>query len=146
MSHRIAQVESTLKRAISEVLQRRISDPRIEGLISITRIQISPDLHNAYVYVSILPEQKQRKVIAGLRHATKHIQSLVRKAVAMRAVPQLEFRLDEGLKREADVLGAIRRAAERTGISVNAEDAAEEAADQQQTVDGAEDESSDANA
>lgn len=144
MSHRIAQVESTLKRAISEVLQRRISDPRIEGLISITRIQISPDLHDAYVYVSILPQEKQKKVIAGLRHATRHIQSLVRKAVAMRTVPHLEFRLDETLKREADVLGAIHRAAERTGITETADDAADQEAQQQ--ADGPEDESSNANA
>lgn len=115
MSHRIAQVESTLKRVIAEVLQRRISDPRIEGLISITRVQVSPDLHDAYVYVSVLPEAKQKKTLAGLRHASRHIHSVVKKGVALRTVPHFDFRLDESIKKQAEVYDAIRRAAERTG-------------------------------
>ncbi|MEX0654000.1 MAG: 30S ribosome-binding factor RbfA [Phycisphaeraceae bacterium] len=115
MTHRIAQIESTLKRAIAQVLQREIADPRIEGMISITRIQVSPDLHDAYVYVSVLPEEKQRKTVAGLRHAARHIHNLVKQAVALRTVPRLEFRLDESIKKQAEIYDAIRRATDRTG-------------------------------
>ncbi|MFA9477210.1 30S ribosome-binding factor RbfA [Phycisphaerales bacterium AB-hyl4] len=115
MSHRIAQIESTLKRVIADVLHRRISDPRIEGMISITRVKVSPDLHNAFVYVSVLPEAKQKTTLAGLRHASRHIHSFVKKGVALRAVPHLDFRLDESIKKQAGIYDAIRRAAERTG-------------------------------
>lgn len=121
MSHRTEQIESTLKRVIAEVLQRRIADPRIEGLISITRVKVSPDLHEAQVYVSVLPEPKQKKVLYGLRHATGHIQSLVRKAVAFKTVPHLEFRLDETLKREAKIYEAIQRGVEKTGAEDEAD-------------------------
>lgn len=115
MSHRIEQIESLLQRTISQVLQRSLSDPRIEGMVSITRVKVSPDLHDAQVFVSVLPEPKQQKVLYGLRHAAGHIQSLVRKNVSLKAVPHLDFRLDESLKRQADVYGAIQRGVERTG-------------------------------
>ena len=114
MSHRTAQVESILRRTISEVLQRRISDPRIQGLVSITQVSVSPDLRNATVDVSVLPDKYEKRTIAGLKHASGHIQALVRKEVRLRTVPTLEFRLDESLKRQGEVYDAIQRASERT--------------------------------
>lgn len=113
MSHRIAQIESLLKRAISKVLVTKLADPRIEGLISVTKVTVSPDLHDAYVHVSVLPEKHQARTLYGLRHAAVHIHALVCKEVALRTVPHLEFRLDESLKKQAAVLSAIRRGIER---------------------------------
>lgn len=115
MTHRIERIESTLQRAVSEVLQRRIADPRIEGVVSITRVKVSPDLSDAYVYVSVLPESKQRQVLRGLQHAGGHIRTLVGKTVALRTMPRLDFRLDESLKTQAEVYDAIRRGMDRTG-------------------------------
>jgi ribosome-binding factor A len=114
MSHRLEQIESTLQRAIAQVLQRQIADPRITGMISITKVKVTPDLATAFVHVSVLPESAQTKSMYGLKHATRHIQALVRKLVAIRPVPQLEFRLDESLKKQAEVLGAIEEAMQRT--------------------------------
>ena len=113
MTHRLAQIESTLHRAISEVLARRMSDPRLAGLISVTKVTVSPDLHDAYIYVSVLPEQHQRRALLGLRHAATHIHRLVTKAVAMRTVPHLDFRVDETLKKQAVVFDAIQRGLNR---------------------------------
>jgi ribosome-binding factor A len=113
MSFRKQQVESTLKRAIAAVLTRELADPRIEGLISVTRVSVSPDLHEAMVFISVVPAKNQSKAIHGLRHAAGHIHSLVGKHVAMKAVPRLDFRLDETLKKQADVFQAIQRGLER---------------------------------
>src|SRR5688500_10661993 len=109
MSIRKLQIESTLKRAVSQVLSRGLSDPRIAGLVSVTRLEVSPDLHDAYVYVSVIPEKYEKRTLAGLRHASAHIHSMVFKAVDLKGVPRLDFRLDTGLKKEAAVLDAIRR-------------------------------------
>jgi ribosome-binding factor A len=121
MSHRLEQIESTLKRAIAQVLQRDLADPRVEGLISITELDVSPDLAQAKVMVSILPQEKQAKVVKGLQHAAGHIQKLTRKRVALKSVPRLEFRLDEGLKRQASVQRAINEAMQRTAEEGSAE-------------------------
>ena len=110
MSHRIEQAESTLRRVISQVLARRVSDPRIVGMVSVTRVEISPDRRNAGVFVSILPEQYEKRTMSGLVNAAIHIQNLVREEVAMRIVPHLSFHLDRSLKKQAEIFGAIDRA------------------------------------
>lgn len=114
MSHRKEQVESLLKRAVASVLQRGLADPRIKGLVSVTKVDVSPDLRNAAVYISITPEQYESRTLHGLKDATRHIQKQVNKAVKLRLVPHLEFRLDKGLKKQAEVFAAINEAMRRT--------------------------------
>jgi len=116
MSHRKEQVESTLQRAISEVLSRRISDPRIEGLVSITRVHVSDDYKHADVYVSVLPDKFEKRTLAGLRAAVGHIHGHMRKAVAMRSVPKMTFQIDEARKKEEAVFDAIAQGLDREGL------------------------------
>ena len=113
MSFRKQQVESTIKRAISTVLATRLADPRIEGLVTVTKVDVSPDMHQAMVYVSVLPEKHEKTTLAGLRSASGHINGLIRKSITMKVMPHLDFRLDESIKKEAAVLDAIRRAKEK---------------------------------
>lgn len=108
MTIRQDKVSTVLRRAVSEVLQRRLADPRIRGLVSVTRIDVSPDLSEAFVYVSVLPAQFERRTMHGLRHAAGRVHVLVRDMVRIRSVPRFVFRLDETLKRQNEVLEAIR--------------------------------------
>lgn len=110
MTHRIEQVESTLQKALAQVLQRKISDPRIRGLVSITGVDVSPDMKMAKIAVSVLPEQHAKRTLAGLRAADRHIQSEVKKLVALRIVPHLRFELDDSLKKAEKVYEAIDQA------------------------------------
>jgi len=119
MSYRKQQVESTLKRVISEILVRRLSDPRIHGLVSVTHVDVSPDWRTAWVYVSVLPQEHESRSFHGLRHAAGRIQALLRKAVSMRSVPRLEFRLNDALKKEAAVLDAIRRGIDQDRVTAD---------------------------
>ena len=113
MTHRIEQIESTLRKALAQVLQRRISDPRIRGMVSITDVDVSPDMKQAKVAVSVLPEEYAKRTLAGLRAADRHIQSEVKKLVALRVVPHLRFQLDASLKKAEAIYEAIDEAAQR---------------------------------
>jgi ribosome-binding factor A len=115
MTRRLAQVESTLQRAIAEVIQRHLADPRIRGLVSITRVKVSPDLADAQVFVSIMPASHERRTMTGLHRATGRIQALTRQEVALKSMPRLRFELDQSLKRQADVYDAIREGISRSG-------------------------------
>ncbi len=115
MSQRVKQVESTLHRAVAEVLQREISDPRIRGMVSVTRVKVSPDLKDATVFVSVLPDDVATLTLKGLRHATRHVQSGLRKRLAQRVVPHLTFELDASIKRQAEIFTEINQAMDRTG-------------------------------
>lgn len=108
MSYRKQQVESTLQRAVSKLVGQ-LSDPRVTGLVSVTRVDLTPDGHSAFVYVSVIPEEHQKRVMAGLSHAVGHIQKQLRDEVVMRYVPRLEFRLDASLKKQSEVWDAISR-------------------------------------
>lgn len=110
MTHRIEQIESTLRKALAQVLQRKISDPRIRGLVSITEVDVSPDMKQAKVFVSVLPEEYGKRTLGGLRAADRHIQSEVKKLVALRLVPHLRFELDTSLKKAEEVYQAIDQA------------------------------------
>jgi len=119
MNHRIAQVESTIQRVVAEVLQRSVSDPRIEGMVSITKVNVSDDLANATIYVSVLPAEKQKTTVKGLEHAAAHIHSLAKKKLALRRVPRFAFRGDDELKKQARTLEAIREAVDRSGAAAS---------------------------
>jgi ribosome-binding factor A len=113
MSFRKQQIESVLKRVISQLLARKISDPRIVGMVSITHVDVSPDMAQAMVYVSVLPQDHEKTTAAGLNHAASYIHGLVRKQVTFKTVPHLAFKLDHDIKKESAIFQAINRGVAR---------------------------------
>ncbi|MEM9418842.1 MAG: 30S ribosome-binding factor RbfA [Planctomycetota bacterium] len=117
-TQRQKQVESLLQRAVAAVLQRGLADPRLQGvLVSVTRVDVSPDLRNAKTFVSITPEKYESRAIHGLKDATMHIQQQVKKNVALRSVPHLRFEIDHDLKKQAEIFKAIDEGMQRTQAS-----------------------------
>ena len=114
MTHRIEKIESTLTRAIQQVISRGLNDPRAGGLISVLRVNVAQDMANATVFVSVYPEEKAELTMHALRHASRHIRHQAADLMAIRKVPALEFRLDKSLKHQADVFQALTKAREQT--------------------------------
>jgi len=69
-SVRAGKLASTIRKSIQESLSRGLGDPRIRGLVSITAVDVSPDLSQASVLVSVVPERHEQTVLHGLRAAT----------------------------------------------------------------------------
>lgn len=113
MSHHRAQVESVLRRSVQEVLSRGLSDPRIRGVVTVTRVEVSPDGRQGTVWCSVMPEEHASLSIKGLGHASGRIHNELKKKLEMRRVPRLIYRIDKSLKREAEVLSAINEARQR---------------------------------
>jgi ribosome-binding factor A len=116
MTHRIEKVESTIGRAVQQVIARGLQDPRAGGLISVVKVDVSPDMATAMVFISVYPEEKQELTMHALRHAAKHIRREASELLAIRKMPNLDFRLDMSLKRQAEVFGALAKARESTPI------------------------------
>jgi ribosome-binding factor A len=112
MSRRTAQLASLIKQAVQDVLARGLEDPRIKGLITVTEVTVTDDLHDATIEVSILPAECADLTMHGLRHAERHMRHAVSNKVEMRRVPTLRFKLDDSLKRQAGVLEALAKVAE----------------------------------
>lgn len=74
----------------------RLKDPRV-GFITVTRVEVSPDLRRAVVLYTVLGEERDhRRTSAGLRSASSHLRSTLGRQVRMKFTPELEFREDLG--------------------------------------------------
>ena len=113
MSRRTDMLGSTIQRELAEMIQRDLTDPRLTGLPSITRVQVSPDLSSANVFVTVMgtPGQ-QTAALNALRHSAGLMRTKLTKVLSLRVAPFLKFEIDENLKREIAVLDLIRKANE----------------------------------
>ncbi len=110
MGHRREQLASVVHRAVQEVFTRGLNDPRIRGMLTVTEVDVSPDTRDAIVHVSILPAEFQAATMQGLQAATMRLQRLVNSQMDVRRPPHLRFQLDERIKKQAELLSAIRQA------------------------------------
>ena len=110
MTQRTEQVAATLKRAIQDVIVRGISDPRVKGLITITTIEVSPDLADATVFCSVIPHEHEELSMHGLQSASRWVRRKAADKIRIRRMPKLHFRIDKKLRREQDVMASIEQA------------------------------------
>jgi ribosome-binding factor A len=89
------RVASVLLREISDIVTREIKDPRI-GFITVTNIDLSPDLKNAKVYFSCLGDKTES--LNTLTRAKGFIRSSLAQRMQMRSVPELEFEIDNSFE------------------------------------------------
>lgn len=107
-SDRPAQVAGEIRRALQAELSRGLNDPRVQGLVSITEVTLTPDLSEARVQVSVLPEDRASLTLSGLRAAAGFLRRRVMDETRIARVPRLEFALDERLKRQAALDAVLR--------------------------------------
>ena len=94
--------------AVSDIISNHLHDPRIEGLISVTEVKMTPDLKNAHVYLSILGAAGvEKKTFSAIEHAVGYIQSLLGRRISSKFCPHLTFHIDDRLKRSAETMKII---------------------------------------
>jgi len=98
MGRRSERVQVQLKREISKILQEDLRDPRI-GIVTITRIDLTPDIRHAKIYFSILGDDtKQASSVEGIQSAAGYIRKLIGERLNLRYTPELSFRLDKSIE------------------------------------------------
>ena len=110
MSRRQEQLASVLREAIQEVISRGIADPRVSGLITVTSLEISPDLEYASIRISVLPADRQTLTFHGIKAAGAYIRREVGNKVKNRKLPKFNFELDSSLKKQMGVIEALEHA------------------------------------
>ena len=98
---RLERVNQLMKEEISRLVQRELKDPRL-GFVTITEVDVTPDLRQAKVYVSVLgAEDKWVASFKALESARGFIWSALRKNLDLRVTPQLLFRPDRSMEHAA---------------------------------------------
>src|SRR5688572_753804 len=108
MSRRTERVNDLIRDELSDLMLREVRDPRLGGLISITRVDVSPDLYNARVDVSVMGEPtEQAEALRALNTAASFFHRELKQRLQIRRVPFLVFRLDTSIQEGAEVLAMI---------------------------------------
>jgi ribosome-binding factor A len=111
-TRRQEKVARIVKEAVSDAIAHRLSDPRIEGFVSVTRVELTPDLRIANVYVSIFGrgQASQNKTFAAITHARSRIQALLAGRIQSKFCPVLHFYTDEKFKKTLETMELIDKA------------------------------------
>lgn len=95
---RIERVEQELKKELNSLIAYELNDPRINAVISVTRVETAKELKFARVFISVFSKDKHDEVLKILNNAAPYLRSLLFKRLKIREVPELNFVLDEGIQ------------------------------------------------
>ena len=106
-SNRINRINEEIQKSLSDAL-RTVKDPRVSGtMISVTRVETTPDLRYAKVYVSFLEENKAPDALKGLKSAGGYLRRELGRALNLRYTPELVWALDDSITYGAKMLKLI---------------------------------------
>ena len=99
-----------IREVVATAILFEVADPRVQS-VTVIRVELSGDLRQAKVYVSIMGTEAERKrAMEGLKHAAGFLQSRVAARLQTRFTPILSFRLDEGVKKAVEIERLIEEA------------------------------------
>lgn len=106
---RTDRISDVLQREIADLIQRKVKDPRLVGMITVSAVDISRDLSYAKVYVTQLNNDPTaiKNNLQILNHAASYLRSELGQRIKLRITPQLKFIYDESISRGAYLSGLI---------------------------------------
>lgn len=97
-NNRLDRVNEELKKTISHVIEFELQNSKITGMISVTKVKITPDFRYAKVYVSMLNSKSECKALEGLKESSGYIRSQIAKKINLRVTPELSFEKDDSME------------------------------------------------
>jgi|GEM_PF-463740 len=102
------RIGSLVRDIVAESVQRKMNDPRVSPLTTVTRVEMSADLLYAKVYFSVHgDESAERRTLAAIRHASGFLQTQVARGLSIRQCPELQFDIDEQPKKVRRMMGLL---------------------------------------
>lgn len=97
-NNRFERINEEYRKEISNIIDNKLKNPNVTGLISVTKVKVTPDLKFAKVYVSILNSKNLKDTLAGLKKSSGFVRSELARTVNLRNTPEIIFELDESLE------------------------------------------------
>ncbi|WP_078380858.1 30S ribosome-binding factor RbfA [Sutcliffiella halmapala] len=98
MTLRSNRVGEQMKKELSDIIGRKIKDPRV-GFVTVTDVQVTGDLQQAKIFISVLGNDDQRQdTLIGLAKAKGFIRSEIGRRIRLRKTPELFFEFDESIE------------------------------------------------
>jgi ribosome-binding factor A len=98
VSRRTERLSEEIREEVALLIASELKDPRI-GFVTVTRVEVTPDLRTARIYVGVLGTEKQRTTsLAGLKQGAGFLRRALGRTLRLRYTPELLFQYDEGLE------------------------------------------------
>ncbi|MBE5819219.1 MAG: 30S ribosome-binding factor RbfA [Clostridia bacterium] len=97
-NNRLDKINEELKRELSNIINYEVKNSNVTGLITVTKVKISPDLRFARVSVSIINSRNIKQTLAGLKAASGFIRSRIAEKINLRVTPELVFEFDDSMQ------------------------------------------------
>jgi len=112
-TRRQEKVARVIKEVVSEAIANHLSDPRITGFVSVTRVEVTADMRGADVYLSLFAsaEGARDRTFAAITHARAKIQSYLADALESKFCPVLRFHEDEQFRKTLEIMRLIDQVA-----------------------------------
>ena len=110
MTRRTERVNDLIQEELSELLHRQVKDPRLGCFLTVTRVDTSPDLRHAKIFVSVMGSDEEKKgAMEGLASASGFLHREMKVRLSLRRMPHLDFRLDNSMELGAETLDLIKQ-------------------------------------
>lgn len=101
-SNRMNRVEEELKREISNIVNYELNNTNITGMVSVTKVKVTPDFRFARVYVSMLNASK-KKTLEALKKSAGYVRTQLAHKINLRTTPEIIFEFDESIEYGAKI-------------------------------------------
>lgn len=97
-NNRLNRINEELRKEISNIISFELKNPDATGLISVTKVKITPDLKYAKVYISMLNSKNKEKTLEALKKSSGYIRTEIAKRINLRITPELVFEEDDSME------------------------------------------------
>ncbi|MCB1114665.1 MAG: 30S ribosome-binding factor RbfA [Chlamydiia bacterium] len=113
---RIVRLNSLLKEVISEVIRDEVRNPHVSDLVTVTRVDITKDLRQAKVYISVIgTDEEKAESLRALNTAAGFIAVNASKKVVLRYFPELTFKLDDSVDHHMRIEELLQEISQKRG-------------------------------
>ena len=106
---RIDRISEQVRREVDRILRERLSAPRIPGTFSVTRAEVTRDLRDAKIYVSILEETDRAPMMAALKKAAGFVRHELGQSMIIRYAPEILFEEDHNIEYGIHIASVLRQ-------------------------------------
>ena len=102
-NNRMGRIDEEYRKELSQIISYDLKNPNVTGMISVTKVKVTPDLKYAKVYVSILNSKNIKETMDGLKKSSGFIRSELAKRINLRNTPELIFEIDDSIEYGAKI-------------------------------------------
>ena len=97
-NNRFERINEEYRKEISNIIDNKLKNPNVTGLISVTKVKVTNDLRYAKVYVSVLNSKNIDETLLGLKKSSGFIRTELARTINLRNTPEIIFELDDSLE------------------------------------------------